>query len=220
MFASRTTWFFRRIFPLANGQVRHVLKSACWRGFTLIELLVVISIIAVILGITVGSYKGYRDKQELIQAGKSLISTLRVVQSQAFGGVKDSNCTTESLIGWYVRFSPTTYTVNGRCTTILGTPRTTSLSSNITISMSPAADILFQPVNKDVVFVPDATGPNPVASALPDTQAVITLSNIRTGQTFFILVRQTGDISEVLSVPTPIPTRTPTPVPPTPTGFP
>lgn len=200
--------------------MKRTLSKKKGTGFTLIELLVVMAIISIVMGITVSSYRSFQGKQELTQVGKNMITYLRFAQSQAFGGVKDGAClTTETLVGWYVRFAGSTYTINSRCGLRLGSaPRTVTLPQGITVSVSPVSDILFQPINKNVVYVSDATA-NPL-TLLPDTQVFIALTSSRTSESFIALVQKTGDISEVKTAPTAVPTPTPTPTPtasPTPT---
>ena len=167
-------------------------------GFTLIEVLISIAILSVIMGVSVNSYRDFQAGQELEQAAQTLRTNLRFAQSQAFGGVKPTACTT-TLIGWYARTQngSTQYTINYRCGD--GSKgevrqheqyRAVKLVQDMTIVVSPNRDILFQPVNRDTVFLANAEMEDPPFSA--GTDFVITLR--KNGKDKIVTVRSNGDI--------------------------
>lgn len=76
-------------------------RSSRQRGFTLIEMLVSISITLIITGGVMVSYRGFNQRQQLIQSTKNLQQTLRLAQKKARVGEKPTGC--QTLEGYTVR---------------------------------------------------------------------------------------------------------------------
>lgn len=159
------------------------------KGFTLIELLITISIAAIILGISVSSYRDFQAKQELIQAAKTALTNIRLAQSQGYAGVKPSAGCTE-LNGWYFqRNNATTYETGSHCKpgAVQGHEKSYSLPRNITVAVTSGPScILFRTVNRGVGTCSDS----PSASGMTAT-FTSTLTSIQPK----ITVTSAGDIS-------------------------
>lgn len=61
-------------------------------GFTLIEMLVAITIMLLLFGIGIVSYLRFDSRQQLIQAGEELKSSLRIAQARARAGDRPPGC--------------------------------------------------------------------------------------------------------------------------------
>lgn len=192
------------------------------KGFTLIELVLVIAIVGILAGLGIPSYGSFKKNQELEQAAATLENNLRFAQSQASSGVKPSGCgINDELVGWYAKVQANRYDVYFRCGLSSTLNKSVILPTAITASQSLSADIVFQPIGKDVVFVTNAQTATPPFSSL-NNELTIGLTN--NSKIAGIVVRRTGDVARIAiaSMPTP-PAPTPTPVPtaiPTPTPTP
>jgi len=148
-------------------------------GFTLIELLVVVSIIAILFGVGIAAYNQFNRRQILTQAAKTLKGDLRLAQSKASSGEKDTSVcgsgpTSKTLDGWFVTFTNTTYTLYGSCGGTQFGSKTVSLSANV----------FFNPVPPTIQFKPLAQG------VLEATQIILSAF----GETQTITVTPSGDI--------------------------
>lgn len=159
------------------------------RGFTLIELLVALSIASIILGLSITSFADFQSGQELRQAAETLKTNLRLAQNQALSGVK--NCSSGTLVGWYVAPQANAYTIASRCFTSSGTPRTVTLASGITLTTTNigANSVLFRPINKDVALI---DGGGSVSELTSDVGFTLTKGS----QSITVWLRRTGDIFE------------------------
>lgn len=88
------------------------MKKFCPKSsaFTLIELLVVVSIIGILFTVGLALYNDFNRRQIVVQAAKELKDNLRLAQSKALAGEKDSSIcgsgpTSKTLDGWYIDFS-------------------------------------------------------------------------------------------------------------------
>jgi prepilin-type N-terminal cleavage/methylation domain-containing protein len=62
------------------------------RGFTLIEMLVVVTITGLTVGGGIAAYNRFNDRQKVLQAAKTVVNQLRLVQKQADAGEKPDGC--------------------------------------------------------------------------------------------------------------------------------
>lgn len=174
-------------------------------GFTLIELLISMTILGILFGLGIPSYRSFQANQELEQVKETLKSDLRFAQSQASAGVK--NCGAGTLIGWYVRpdifislSGPGGYVyfIRSRCGSSSVTYKTVRLPQGMSMIISPATvtDTLFQPNNQNVVFVANAATVAPPPPPITSLASEITITLAKAGRSKIIYVRQTGDIYE------------------------
>ena len=157
-------------------------------GFTLIELLLTFAIFAILLSLSITSYKDFQNNQVLKQARETLLTNLRFAQSQAFGGVRNCGGSSETLTGWFVSFTNASYTINARCGSAVGnTPRVVPLSPGISLTTNIGVNsILFQPANKEVTLI------NGQAIAPLSADATVTLT--KGSRSTAVTIRKTGDI--------------------------
>lgn len=75
-------------------------------GFTLVELMVVVAIVSMLSVVGIVSYNSFSNKQQIVQAGRTMKEVLRDAQSRAFTG-EYAGCPTppNTLKGWQVDFS-------------------------------------------------------------------------------------------------------------------
>lgn len=136
-----------------------MMKKSCLPqfGFTLIELLIVVSIISILFGIGIVAYSQFNRRQILLQAAKNLKNDLRLAQSKALTGEKDtiicgSGPTSKTLDGWSVTFTntPPSYTLYGSCGGTQFGAKAISLSTNVSFNPPPAV-IQFRPLAQAVL---------------------------------------------------------------------
>jgi len=84
-------------------------------GFTLIELLVAVSIGMILTVGGLAAYRGFGEKQSLIQAGLELETNLRLVQKKAFSGEKPAVCSGTLNGFWLKRESDFSYKIDVDC---------------------------------------------------------------------------------------------------------
>lgn len=150
-------------------------------GFTLIELLVSVAIIIVMTGGVIANYNSYNDSQRTRSSVLTVKNNLRYAQGRAYNGEKPtSGCT--QLLGYQVRFTATTYSVQASCTEgLVGSAQDFSLDSGISFSPAPPA-IMFRVLRSGI-----------------DTDT--TIIAVGSGKSYQFLVSRSGDMSEVTQVP-------------------
>lgn len=147
-------------------------------AFTLIELLVVISIIGILFTVGMAAYNEFNRGQILSQAAKTLKNDLRLAQSKASAGEKDSSsCVNKTLEGWFVSFTSSSYTLYGSCDGTQFGQKIVNLPANVSLFTCCALGPL--------QFRPLAQGISPGVT--------ITLSAF--GKTQLIIVGTSGDIN-------------------------
>lgn len=167
------------------------MKKICLKsfGFTLIELLVVVSVIGLLFTVGIASYQEFNRKQTVSQSAKNVISGLRLAQSKAISGEKDSskcgNPLKSRLNYWsFSVLSGNKYQIQGNCTnndakppkTITFSTQEFSLPSNVSLS-SP-----------EIRFLPFTQGVNQPAS--------LCLSGYNNTYFYKISVTSTGEIKD------------------------
>lgn len=145
-------------------------------GYTLIELLVGISVIGIIFGIGFASYREFSRRQVLAQAASNLRSNLRLAQQKALAGEKPTGCT-ETLLGYTVSVTSSSYSVYADCTT-QDPPAETRNFSGITVTTGTGT-ILFKILGQGTNLGGDRA---------------ITLKQTQGGATAVITVTPSGEI--------------------------
>ncbi len=74
-----------------------------WAGFSLIEMLVAITIMMVLVGAGMAAFLTFSDRQNLVQAAKTVQAHMRSAQVKARAGDTPENC--QRLEGYSVRMS-------------------------------------------------------------------------------------------------------------------
>jgi len=216
-----------REYPLESSSMNHSsayrnarysglrVKSA---GFTIIELVVVMSILVILFGLALPSYRDFQAGQALAQATQTLKADLRFAQSQALAGVKpNSSCgPTDVLRGWFIQFQESSYSIYVRCGNPGNLPapqKTVTLPNSVKLQVPLPNNMLFVPVTSEVVFTSDALrvpcNPSCVSNA---SSQDVTL--VKGSKAVIVRVLSTGDISEqqtTTSIPGGGPTATPAP---------
>ena len=73
-----------------------------WKeGFTLIEIIIGTAIMAIVFTSGIAAFRRFDDRQQIVNAGRELIVTIRDVQKRAQSGEKPKEC--NSLDGWALR---------------------------------------------------------------------------------------------------------------------
>ena len=83
------------------------------KGFTLIELLVVATISGILLIAGIAAYNNFNTNQTLAQVTSEVKTSLRLVQTRAFEGVKPEGC--GKLTGWKIKLAETSYDLTAVC---------------------------------------------------------------------------------------------------------
>ncbi len=88
-------------------------------GFTLIELLVVVGIVSSVFLFGVVAYRDFSRRQQLSETARQVRQDLLLAQQRALSGEKSvcQNPQTNSLVGYMVVFSSTSYQVVADCFT-------------------------------------------------------------------------------------------------------
>jgi len=120
-------------------------------GFTLIELLVAVCIGMILTAGGLAAYRGFGERQALIQAGLKLESNLRLVQKKAFSGEKPSECSEATLNGfWLSSDSNSSYKIEVECSGVRSTVGDEIMLSD-EITFSTGSFEIFFPVLKSMV---------------------------------------------------------------------
>jgi len=134
-----------------------LISKAC-NGFTIIEILATVTIMGILFTIGIVSYTSFNRKQMVVQSAKNIINTLRLAQSKALNGEKDTSvcgtvvATMKTLDAWYFEVSANSYEIYGKCLGLadefggknFDLPTASPLSYSITqIGTSPLPPIRF-----------------------------------------------------------------------------
>lgn len=124
------------------------------RGFTLVELLVTFSIIAVLIGISIGTANYIRQRQttELNAFAREVKAHLELARKRALSSEVPGGCTIDSFLGYGLTITlPSTIKLDNYCGSLTPTPSETfnfaTKYSNTTIQAGSAATILFKKDN-------------------------------------------------------------------------
>jgi len=165
------------------------------KGFVLIELIIVTAVIGIVSAIGIGTFVSYSQTQKLQTAINDLRTTLNVAKSNSFSQVKDSALCTQSLEGYKVVISCSTYDLYVVCGGVdYEIMNTKSLPENVMLSKSSPMSVFF-----------------PILKSQVSGSGTIPLTGF--GQTKCILIDSVGVISQVSSCPSPVPCSTPVPTP-------
>lgn len=147
-------------------------------GFTVFELVITVGISLLLLGLTIGRYHNFDQRQRLQQAALTLKENLRYAQTKSIAAEKpESGCS--SLRGYRVRFSVTGYNLVASCTEgLVGTPISTTFPGGVSFNPVPA-EFTFNVLTKTV-----------------NTASPISLVLTNGSQSYQLVVYAGGDISD------------------------
>lgn len=118
------------------------------KGFTLVEILVGLTIIGLLFGFGYVSFRDFARRQSLSGVAKSLISDLRLAQTNALSGIKPDNpfCNSpNTLQAWRVGFTSTTqYRLVAVCSGGIVVIKTVDSPSDITMTLPAVNPIIFK----------------------------------------------------------------------------
>ena len=128
------------------------------KGFTIIELIVSISIILVLTGLGIASYRNYSDREVAKQEISTLKSNLRLAQSKAAAGQKPIRNSCSSFVGYTVSFTLSSYTITPNCANGLAIDEalTVTLPASVTF-VSPYSSFTFYPLSGGTSLSNDLT---------------------------------------------------------------
>lgn len=122
------------------------------RGYTLIELIIVILIMSLLVGVGVAGYRDFSRRQDVQNAGRTLIADLRIAQGAANSGEKPAGC--NALNGVVVDVtSATSYTLcyacnvnytGQRCSQLGFTMKQVTTPGGTTLSVVGTQPVLFR----------------------------------------------------------------------------
>jgi len=122
------------------------------KGFTLIEMIIAVTIMMLLLAGTIAGYSSYNDKQKLKQTGLTLKSNLRMARTNAMSGKKPVTCLTgDSLMGYTMSFTDSTYTVTPTCSSgpVPADASVVALPDGINFSPVPS-NFIYKPLTQGV----------------------------------------------------------------------
>jgi prepilin-type N-terminal cleavage/methylation domain-containing protein len=173
---SNSLYKIQKDFTLRNGNSR---------GFTLIEVLVGLTIIGLLFGFGYVSFRDFARRQSLAGAAKSLVSDIRLAQTNALSGFKPDhvNCDTpNTLEAWRVGFTSTTqYRLVAVCSGGIVVAKTVDSPSDVVMTLPAVNPIIFKVLGQ---------GNNiPLGS-----QASIVLTQVGTGSVQTIVIGSGGQV--------------------------
>ncbi len=160
-------------------------SSSQSHGFTLIEIVVSVAILALLSGLFIANYNGFSNSQTVQQTASDVIANLQSARTMASSGLKPAGCNT--LVGYIVNFSNSSYTVQASCQSgLVGGINTYTLPMGVTFA-SPT--------------------PNPITFYALDggASANQTISLVGNGVTAKVSVSSSGVVSDFIPTPTPTP---------------
>lgn len=126
-------------------------------AFTLVELLVAMTILAIVGGAGMAGFRQAALRQSVDAAQGQLMGVLSQAQSNASAGVRDATCGANSLTGWRVTFTATTFKVEGVCGPTTFSTKTYTLAASISLTTLPSPNpIIFKPLRAGT-NVPNST---------------------------------------------------------------
>lgn len=121
-------------------------------GFTLIELLVIIGISLMITGGVIAGYSAFSDNQRLKQTALNFKNDLRLVQNRAMSGQKPEGVVCNTLEGYRMVLTETSYRPRAICDGAgIGPSPTTTLPPGVQF-VTPPAQIRFDVLSGTVVL--------------------------------------------------------------------
>src|SRR5258706_3417069 len=134
------------------------------KGYTLIEILVAVTIIGLLFGVGYANFRGFSQRQVVLDAANSLQGDLRLTQELALSGQKpdDINCASANLLdGYSFRIlSSSTYEIRANCTggVVLEPTKTVTLVTGADIaSPFPSPNPIFFKVLGSGTNIPEGT---------------------------------------------------------------
>lgn len=146
-------------------------------GYTLIELLITLTIVGLLFGFGFVNFRDYSRRQHLASVATAIKGDLRLAQEKALSGEMPTGCT--NLAGYDFNTSPNSYQILANCVADV-VVKTVALPADITASATYGT----------VSFKVLGSGTSLPAGG----QAVITLTQIETGQTKTVTVTAGGEI--------------------------
>ncbi len=122
------------------------------RGFTLLEIIVATALILTFVALGLASFSSNNKRQRQVAAFSEFRQTLQLAKNNATSGKKPATCTA-TLLGWRVRLSANSYSVEAICENSYPLPiptpyltRTVNLPTGVTLSVNPptVTEILFR----------------------------------------------------------------------------
>jgi len=121
-------------------------------GFTLIELLVVISIMGLVLAVSVPAYSRFQKQQATEQAGKELVSVLRLAQKKASAGEKpQAACTVFNGYIVSAAANASSYTLQAKCDNAAHADSAQTFFMNAQVKFTSAFAVTYSVVNMGIV---------------------------------------------------------------------
>lgn len=97
------------------------MRSKNTSAFTLVELLIGITIISIVFGVGIASYREFSRRQALTGVSKQLKADIRLIQQLALTGQKPENVSCPTLNGYtFSRVNSTVYTLSANCSNASG----------------------------------------------------------------------------------------------------
>ena len=154
-------------------------------GYTLIEILVAITIVGLLFGVGYANFRGFSQRQAVLNAGKLIQGDLRLAQQMALGGQKPDNVMCDSpntLNGYNFKvYSTSEYKIEADCSGGSVATKEVTLSPDVLLST---------PVPNPISFKVLGNGTN-----IPSSEnAILVLSQVGTGSSFTITLTSGGQI--------------------------
>lgn len=101
-------------------------------GYTLIELVIAIAIMGLMVGASIAGFNTLNKRQTVLNAGKEVMSAMRVAQQRASSGTKPTGCT--QLYGYSVKatINTSTYSLSTVCSNATTVIKTYQLPTGVT----------------------------------------------------------------------------------------
>lgn len=155
------------------------------RGYTLIEVLVALTIVGLLFGVGYANFRGFSQRQAVLDAAKNIQGDLRLAQEIALAGQKpdDTSCNSpSSLIGYNFKILPSnSYEIRASCSggAVTTVNKTVILGTGATIaSPFPAPNPILFKVLGNGTNIPD--GQNAVINIIQTgttNRSIITISS-------------------------------------------
>ena len=150
-------------------------------GYTLIEILTVLTIIGMLFGVGYANFRGFSQRQVVLDTNRTIQGDLRLAQQMALSGQlpDDPKCTTPNTLNGYdfKVYSTTEYKIEANCTGGVVTSKDVFSSSGILFSAPSPNPITFKILGNGTNIVSSSNAAIVITQTGTTNKSTVTVSS-------------------------------------------